>query len=65
MTTQLDNQSPVVVQLHAQWTQGPTSMVVDISFTAPTLEDALRKIKYASPHGAPLFQNPDSPEEDF
>ena len=60
----VDNPGPVFVHLTATWKSGPSSMEINIQFSAPNLEDALRKIKYASPDGAPLFRNPDSPEED-
>ena len=53
---------PVEVRMTAQWTSGTTTMNVNLTFAAATLDDALRLVKRAS-SGAPLFRDPDSPEE--
>jgi hypothetical protein len=38
-------------------------MDATVAFSAPTLDEALRRIKHVSPQ-IPLFRDPDSPEEE-
>lgn len=52
---ELDTANPVVVHLSAQWASGSSAMKCDVSFTAQTLDEALRMIRGAT-DAAPIFK---------
>jgi len=54
---------PVSITLTAQWSSGNTVMNVKLDFAAQSVDDALRLVKKATMM-APIFRDPDHPEED-
>jgi hypothetical protein len=59
----VDNEQLVRVTLTAHWKSGNATMDATVAFSAPSLDEALRSIRKVTPQ-APLFRDPDSPEEE-
>jgi len=58
-----DNEPQVRVTLTAHWKSGNSTMDATVAFSAPSLDEALRRIRQVTPQ-APMFRDPDHPEEE-